>query len=122
MRRTAILGFLIWAGATVALRLDGENLIRGSVWLLLGVSLLLMIAITLLVLRRYRGREERALAAIGLVAPGMLLDTFTTIWFPVVFPNMHRDIAGPFAGLLLFCYVVVLLTAVLYVPRDRSRA
>jgi len=58
-----------------------------------------------------RDAEHRALAAIALVAPGMLLDTITTIWFPRVFPNLPASAAGLFGGWLLFCNIVVLLTA-----------
>ena len=69
-----------------------------------------------LVLRRFPTTEQRALAAIALVAPGMLLDTISAIWFPLIFPNIRAGCSGLFGGWLLFCNVVVLLTAVLYRP------
>jgi Family of unknown function (DUF5367) len=52
------------------------------------------------------------LAAIVLVAPGMLLDTISAAWFGSIFPNIRPDAAGLFGGWLLFCNVVVLLTAI----------
>ena len=116
MKRLAIAGFLIWAVATLALRLGGQYVfrttdIRTALPLLL-VSLPVMIWVTLRLLQRYRGAEQRAFAAIVLVAPGMLLDTVSAIWFSGIFPNIRADAAGLFGGWLLFCNVVVLLTAV----------
>ena len=119
MKRFAIVGFIIWAVATIALRLGGQFIFRdtGSATpiLLLIISLPLMIAVAIAVLR---DAEQRALAAIALVAPGMLLDTFSSIWFSRVFPNIRADAAGLFGGWLLFCNVVVLLAAVGYTPRS----
>jgi hypothetical protein len=116
MKRIAIAGFLIWAVATLALRLGGQYVFRTvgarTALPLLLISLPIMIWVALRLLRRYRIAEQRALAAIVLVAPGMLLDTVSAIWFSRVFPNIRADAAGTFGGWLLFCNVVVLLTAV----------
>jgi hypothetical protein len=108
MKRYAITGFAIWAGATIALRLVGQYVFQSPV-VLFAVSLPAMITVALMVLR---DAEQRALAAIALVAPGMLLDTISAIWFPRIFPNIRPDAAGLFGGWLLFCNIVVLLTAV----------
>jgi len=117
MKRMAVTGFLIWAVATIALRLAGQYVFRGGSTIpLLIVTLPVMIAVAIVVLRRYSVREQRALAAIALVAPGMLLDTISAIWFPLIFPNIRPEAAGAFGGWLLFCNVVVLLTAVLFRP------
>jgi hypothetical protein len=113
MKGLAIRGFLIWAIATVALRLAGQYVFRGGSGIpLLLVSLPLMIGVALALLRPYRIAEERALGAIVLVAPGMILDTVSAMWFPTIFPNIRADAAGLFGGWLLFCNVVVLLTAI----------
>jgi hypothetical protein len=56
---------------------------------------------------------DRALVAIALVAPGMLLDVFSTIWFPLVFPNIRPDAGALFGGWLLMCNVLVLISAAL---------
>jgi hypothetical protein len=113
MKGLAIRGFLIWAIATVALRLAGQYVFRGGSGIpLLLVSLPLMIGVALALLRPYRIVEERALGAIVLVAPGMILDTVSAMWFPTIFPNIRADAAGLFGGWLLFCNVVVLLTAI----------
>jgi hypothetical protein len=114
----AVTGFIIWAAATIALRLAGQYVFgHVSALLLLLITLPVMFAVAVLVLQRYRTPEQRALAAIALVAPGMLLDTISAIWFPAIFPNIHAGCAGFFGGWLLFCNVVVLLTAVLYRPK-----
>lgn len=118
MKRFAITGFLIWAGATIALRLFGQYVFRSPV-VLFAVSLPAMIGVAISVLR---DAEQRALAAIALVAPGMLLDTVSSIWFSRVFPNIRADAAGLFGGWLLFCNIVVLLTAVTYAPRRGSES
>lgn len=116
MKTLAIWGFLIWALATVALRLGGQYVFRatgtGTALPLLLVSFPIMLWLTLRLLRRYRTAEQRALAAIVLVAPGMLLDIVSSMCFSRVFPNIRADAAGLFGGWLLFCNVVVLLTAV----------
>jgi hypothetical protein len=113
MKRMAVIGFIIWLVATIALRLGGQYVFRvGSPLPLLVFTLPVMIAVAIVVLRRYQLTEQRALAAIALVAPGMLLDTISAIWFPLIFPNIRPDAAGAFGGWLLFCNVVVLLTAV----------
>lgn len=125
MKGMVIRGFLIWAIATVALRLAGQYVFGTNVSavLLLLVTLPVMAVVAIVLLQPYRTSEQRALAAIALVAPGMLLDTVSAIWFPAVFPNIRPDAAGLFGGWLLFCNVVVLLTAVLYRPSlDRNAA
>ena len=111
MRRVAVDGFVIWAAATIALRMWGNFVLRSPSVLLL-VSLPAMVLVARAVLTRFHGRRERAVAAIVLVAPGMLLDTIYATWFSVLFPNIRPDAAGLFGGWLLFCNVVVLLTAI----------
>ena len=75
-----------------------------------------MAFMAIVLLRRYPTTEQRAMGAIALVAPGMLLDTISAVWFPAIFPNIRTACSGLFGGWLLFCNVVVLLTAVLYRP------
>ena len=122
MKRPAIIGFAIWGLATIALRVAGEHVFRAGPVVLLVVSLPLMILVAGIVCRRYRTLEQRALAGIALVAPGMLLDSISAIWFDRVFPNISSDRAGTFGGWLLFCNVVVLLTVLLYAPHRASES
>lgn len=119
MKGMAIRGFVIWLVATVALRLGGQYVLRSgtaSIILLLLFSLPVMVGVALAMLRPYPIAHERALAAIALVAPGMILDTVSASWFPLLFPNIPANAAGVFGGWLLFCNVVVLLTAAVMGP------
>src|SRR5438067_9099902 len=115
MKRMAVTGFIIWAVATIALRLGGQY-VFGHVpaLLLLLITIPVMAFMAIVLLRRYPTTEQRAMGAIALVAPGMLLDTISAVWFPAIFPNIRTACSGLFGGWLLFCNVVVLLTAVLY--------
>jgi len=123
MTRIAAVGFAIWLGATIMLRLGGQFVFRDSggpaTLLVLLVSVPLMIVVARAVLGSL-APAERALGGIVLVAPGMLLDTFSTIWFTRVFPNIRADAAAAFGGWLLLCNVVVLLTAALSRVRIRQ--
>jgi hypothetical protein len=116
MTRLAVAGFAIWLAATIVLRLAGQWIIHPGT--LPGAAILLAVS-GVLMWRLPRGlfaslriaREDYALGAIALVAPGMLLDTISTIWFAQVFPNIKADAAGLFGGWLLFCNVIALLSA-----------
>ena len=125
MKRLAFAGFAIWLAATIGLRLIGQWVIRPGtmtdVVLLLAVSGVLMYRLPRLVFRLMRiDRRDYTLGAILLVAPGMLLDTISAIWFSRVFPNMPAESAGLFGGWLLFCNVVALLSAAIAAePRSR---
>ena len=116
MKRLALAGFVIWLAATIALRFAGQWIIHPgglvNVAVLLAISALLMYRLprALFALMRIP-REEYALGAIALVAPGMLLDTISAIWFAQVFPNIVPEAAGLFGGWLLFCNIVALLSA-----------
>jgi hypothetical protein len=114
MKRVVLTGFTIWLLASLVLRLWGQHLFNPSsalaVALLLVCSAPLMLWLPRQILRGVPP-HARALAAIALVAPGMLLDTFSTIWFPQVFPNIRPDAGALFGGWLLLCNVLVLIGA-----------
>ena len=116
MKRYAITGFIIWAAATIVLRLAGQYVMRYPL-VLLAVSLPVMICVAIAIVGH---AHDRARAAIALVAPGMVLDTISAIWFQRIFPNIDPNAAGVFGGWLLLCNVVVLLTAVIDVPLSSS--
>jgi phage-related holin len=121
MKRMVVTGFIIWLIATIALRLGGQYVFgHVSALLLLLMTLPVMAFVTRVLLQRYVTIEQRALAAVALVAPGMLLDTISAVWFPAIFPNIRAGCSGLFGGWLLFCNVVVLLTAVWYRPSPRA--
>jgi hypothetical protein len=116
MKRLAFAGFAIWLAATIALRLAGQWVIRPGtaldVAILLTVSGGLMYRLPRALFKIFSiASAEYAVGAIVLVAPGMLLDTASAIWFPRVFPNIAPESAGLFGGWLLFCNVIALLSA-----------
>jgi len=116
MKGLAVAGFAIWLGATIALRVVGQFVIHPrsvpGVLMLLGVSGVLMFQLPRALFKTMRVvPADYALGAIVLVAPGMLLDTISTIWFAQVFPNIRPEAAGLFGGWLLFCNIVALLSA-----------
>jgi hypothetical protein len=116
MKRLALAGFGIWLAATIVLRVTGQWLVRPGgplyVAVLLAISALLMYRLPRALFGLMRiPREDYALGAIALVAPGMLLDTVSAIWFARVFPNIVSEAAGLFGGWLLFCNIVALLSA-----------
>jgi Family of unknown function (DUF5367) len=116
MKRVVILGLTIWLIATLALRFWGQHLFNPSsipsIAILLAGSAPLMFWLPRWIFRRQAvPPADRALAAIALVAPGMLLDAFSTIWFPLVFPNIRPDAGALFGGWLLLCNVLVLVSA-----------
>lgn len=82
-----------------------------------------MIGLAIL-LYRWRGVTETAQvqAAIALVVPGMVLDTFAVAWFETVFPNMVPGAAKYFGGMLLLAYASVLLSGFIpYQVRNTAR-
>ncbi|HEY6251095.1 MAG TPA: DUF5367 family protein [Candidatus Angelobacter sp.] len=48
-------------------------------------------------------REDWPRGAISLVLPTLLLDPFSSAFFPKVFPNMAAGMAGVFGGWMLVC-------------------
>jgi hypothetical protein len=63
-------------------------------------------------------REQWPAGAVAIALPTLLLDPFSTIFFPVVFPNMAPEMAGVFGGWMLWCCAGALVGGVL----QRSRA
>ena len=105
MKRVAATGFVIWLLATIALRLAGQWIVNpdsgASVAALLAVSAPVMFVLPRRIFAGLALDPDRyALAGIALVAPGMILDTISAIWFARVFPNMPPDAAGLFGGWL----------------------
>lgn len=116
MKPLIIVGFAIWFVATIALRIAGQRMLNPdrpwSIIALLAISALLMFRLPRFLFSRLAiPRELRALGGIALVAPGMFLDTVSAVCFSSVFPNIRPGAAGLFGGWLLFCNVVVLVSA-----------
>jgi Family of unknown function (DUF5367) len=117
MNRTLLLyGFGLWLVGTIILRLAGQYLLHpGSLASTLFLFALSFVAMAWLA-RRLCVRlglppEQWPAGAVSLALPTLLLDPFSTAFFPAVFPNMAPASAGLFGGWMLFCCAGALVGA-----------
>ena len=115
-RRLFIYGLVIWIIATIALRLAGQYLLHPDH--LIGTLLLFAIIFPLtawLVRNLCRGlklpERDWPAGAVTLLLPTLILDPFSSTFFPVMFPNMSPNTAGLFGGLMLWCCAAALIGA-----------
>ncbi len=106
--RLLLAGLAIWFFATLALRLTGQHLFQPGGWrgtlILFAVSFPLMAWVVRRLCRRFRLPQEQWLAgAVSVALPTLMLDPFSSAFFPVVFPNMAPQVAGVFGGWMLWC-------------------
>ena len=115
--RLFLTGLAIWIGATLALRFTGQYLLRSGKWasvtVLFVVSFVLMALLARSLCRSSRlPRADWPRGAISLVLPTLLLDPFSSAFFPFVFPNMAAELAGVFGGWMLVCCAGALAGAI----------
>jgi hypothetical protein len=108
MRRCFMIGLTLWLGATVLLRFAGQYLLRPES--LLASAALLVASFPLMALVARRICADAALppeswpaAGALLIIPSLVLDTFSSAFFPIVYPNMSPGTAGLFGGWILCC-------------------
>src|SRR5690242_8069137 len=106
--RLSLYGLGIWTLATIALRLVGQRFLYPGSWkttlVLFAVSFPLMAGIVRRLCRRFHlPPEQWPAAAVSVALPTLLLDPFSSAFFPVVFPNMAPEVAGVFGGWMLCC-------------------
>lgn len=122
MNRTLLLyGLGLWLVGTVILRLAGQYLLHpGSLittLALFGTSFLAMGWLARrLCLRLGLTPELWAAGAVSLALPTLVLDSFSTAFFPIVFPNMPSATAGLFGGWMLCCCAGALVGAIVGGP------
>jgi Family of unknown function (DUF5367) len=114
MRRCMVIGFLIWLFGTLVLRFAGQYFLHPQNVLSIALLLLASFPLMALVARRVCSdaslpREQWPAAAIFLVTPSLVLDTFSSAFFPLVYPNMPEQAAGLFGGWILWCCAGALL-------------
>lgn len=107
-RRLFRTGLIIWIGATLVLRFGGQFLLQPGGWvrmvLLFAVSFPAMGWIVRRLCRESQLRREDWVAgAVAVALPTLLLDPFSSAFFPLVFPNMAPEVAGVFGGWMLWC-------------------
>ncbi len=106
MRRGLTIGFVIWLAATVVLRFAGQYLLHPENLAAIVVLLAASFPLMGFVARRICldvPREQWPVAGIGLVMPTLVLDSFSTVFFPLVYPNIPQQAAGLFGGWMLCC-------------------
>ena len=106
--RIFLYGLGIWAAATVTLRVAGQHVLHAGDWkgplLLFAISFPLMALLARRICQRFQLLREQWLGgAVSLALPTLLLDPFTSAFFPLVFPNMSHEVAGVFGGWMLWC-------------------
>lgn len=75
-----------------------------AAFVLFAVSFPLMAWLVRRLCRRFRLPQEQWLGgAVSTALPTLLLDPFSSAFFPIVFPNMAPEVAGVFAGWMLWC-------------------
>ncbi len=120
LRRPLILGGLIWLGATVLLRVAGRHIVPttpGKIIITFAASFAAMAWVARRVCRRFEiAPADWPVAAVALAAPTLLLDPFSSAFFPIVFPNIRPDAAGAFGGWMLCCVAGALCGATIGRP------
>lgn len=116
MRRCMVVGFFIWLCGTLVLRFAGQYFLYPENVLAIALLLLASFPLMALVARRVCSdasipREQWPAAAIFLVMPTLVLDTFSSAFFPLVYPNIPEQAAGLFGGWMLWCCAGALLGA-----------
>jgi hypothetical protein len=109
MNRALLLcGLAIWAAATIALRFAGQHFLpqpnSKGIFILFAISFPLMgWVVRRLCLHFGLPREEWLAGALSVALPTLVLDPFSSAFFPLVFPNMAPEVAGVFGGWMLWC-------------------
>lgn len=109
-------GFVIWLAATVALRIAGQHLLRpadpfGTFILFVASFPLMAWLVRRLCLAAHLPCEQFVAGAVSIALPTLLLDPFSCVFFPRLFPNMSPQVAGVFGGWLLWCCAGALVGA-----------
>jgi hypothetical protein len=107
----SLVGLIVWVLATLAFRTYGQlffypdDFVLAILFIVSAPVLWLFMVVYLGVLRVLP--ENRALAAISFILPGMLLDALVTANFAVVFPNLDMSLDAKFGGLMLWAYAAM---------------
>jgi hypothetical protein len=119
--RLFLCGVAIWLVATIALRFFGQQLLHpaglGSTLILFALSFLLMAWLTRRLCARFRLPSVQWLpGAVSLALPTLLLDPFSSAFFPIAFPNIAPEMAGAFGGWMLCCCAGALIGGAIPAP------
>jgi hypothetical protein len=120
--RLFLCGLAAWTAGTIALRIARQRVLYPGdltkTLILFAISFPFMAWLVRRLCRRFKLRQEQWLGgAISVVLPTLLLDPFSSAFFPVVFPNVAPAAAGLFGGWMLWCCAGAVVGAV--IPRSR---
>ena len=108
MRRAFLYGLLLWITGTVTLRFAGQGILHPgrllSTIILYVVSFAVMAVLIPRIPRSLKLDKDSRFAAISLlILPTLILDPFSCLFFPTVFPNIAPAAAGLLGGWMLIC-------------------
>lgn len=108
MKHLILVGLILWAVGTIGIRLAGQHMLHPQN--VTGTVILYVLSFALMGLLARRifsrmglERESWPRAATLLALPTLLLDPFSSAFFPFVFPNVDPAAAGIFGGWMLIC-------------------
>jgi hypothetical protein len=117
--RLFLVGLAIWAAATLFLRLRGQNVLDPEQPTKIAIVFALSFPLMAWLIRRlchgFTTRQDQFTAAIAVMLPTLLLDPFSSAFFPQVFPNIAPQMSGVFGGWMLWCCAGALVGVV--IPR-----
>jgi hypothetical protein len=114
MRRCLMIGLIVWLVATIVLRFVGQYVLRpanpaATVGLLIASFPLMAFIARRICADASLPRNQWPAAAILLVMPTLVLDTFASAFFPLLYPNIPPQAAGLFGGWMMWCCAGALL-------------
>lgn len=112
--RFALRGLFVWTVATLILRVLPSGMTHHPPQVMLiaaAVSGAILIPATLWLTRKL-SPAEKPMGAAAFIAPQLIGDAITTAAFVHVLPNFPPGHAASFGALVLWCYGVMLATAV----------
>jgi hypothetical protein len=114
--RLVLAGLGIWVAATLALRVGGQHVLAPGDAVGAIVLFTVSFPATAWIVRRLcrrlgLPRDQWMAGAVSALLPTLLLDPFSCVFFPVVFPNMAPETAGLFGGWMLWCCAGAVLGA-----------
>ncbi|MEM6449966.1 MAG: DUF5367 domain-containing protein [Cyanobacteria bacterium P01_D01_bin.105] len=110
-----VLGFVIWAAATLVYRLTGSSFFEGSAagyWLNFGFTGILYAVVSLGLMKWWKIEQKDWLqSAICIALPGMLCEIPIMAGFSDFMSNMQPETAGRYAAFLFGGYSALLIAA-----------
>ncbi|MFT3808664.1 MAG: DUF5367 family protein [Micropepsaceae bacterium] len=108
----SVVGFIVWLAATLLFRFYGEHFfgvgdIENAILFIIAAPLCWGFMVLYLGVLNVLP-ENRALAAVSFVLPGMVLDALVTANFSLVFPKLDMSLDAKFGALMLLAYAAAL--------------